>query len=186
LATASTFLESIIMNESLQIFLHGAGAPQDHTASATDTLGSFLARLGGLPASDQFVFVGQGAAADDDRDDDADEDAHAPADLALTLADLGIVHRGHVHTRAVRQIAVTVYFNGKDVHRRFSPAAMVARVTAWAKRKLKLDPQGSADLVLALKPSNDQPRPDQHLGELLIPGTCALEFDLVREITPQG
>lgn len=174
------------MNESLDIFLHGLGEPQVRTASATDTLGSFLARLDALPAPGQFVFVGEGADVADARGDDAEEDAHEPADLALTLADLGIVRRGHVHTRVVRHVQVTVYFNGKSVHRRFSPAATIARVTAWAKRKLKLDPQGSADLVLALKPSNLQPRPDQHLGELLVPGMHTLEFDLVREITPQG
>jgi hypothetical protein len=172
------------MTDSLEIFLHGAGAPQVRAASATATLLAFLADADASPGPGQFVFVGEGA--DNDSDDDAVEDLHAPADLTLTLAELGIVRRGHVHTRAVRLVPVAVYFNGKDVHRRFSPAATVARVTAWAKRKLKLDPQGSADLVLSLKPSNEQPRPDQHLGELLTPGVRGLEFDLVREITPQG
>jgi len=172
------------MSETLEIFLHGVGAPQVRTASASDTLKAFLAGAGALPEPGQFVFVGQGS--DDAGDDDAEEDSHAPADLAMTLADLGIVRRGHVHTRAVRHVPVTVYFNDQSVQRRFSPAATIARVTAWAKRKLKLDPQGSADLVLSLKPSNQQPRPDQHLGELLMPGVRGLEFDLVREITPQG
>jgi len=52
--------------------------------------------------------------------------------------------------------------------------------------KFELNPHDSADLVLALKPSGAQPRPDEHLGELLGPHTHELQFDLVREVTPQG
>lgn len=170
------------MNETLEIFLHGKGAPQVLSALSADTLRAFLSSADALPEQGQFVFVGEAV---DDRED-AEEDTHAPADIDRTFAELGIFHRAHIHTQAVHRVQVTVHFNGQEVHHRFSPAATIARVTAWSKRKLKLDPQGSADLVLSLKPSNAQPRPDQHLGELLPPGAHALEFDLVREITPQG
>jgi hypothetical protein len=171
------------MNESLEIFLHGKGVPQVLTALSTDTLHAFLSVADALPAPGQFVFVGEAL---DDEHEDAEEDAHAPADLARTFAEFGILRHGHIHTRAVHRVQVTVHFNGQEVHHRFSPATTIARVTAWSKRKLKLDPHASADLVLAIKPSNVQPRPDQHLGELLPPGEHAIEFDLVREITPQG
>jgi hypothetical protein len=40
--------------------------------------------------------------------------------------------------------------------------------------------------VLALRPDGTHPRPEQHLGELLKPGSKSVEFDLVREVTPQG
>lgn len=170
------------MDQSLEIYLHGKGAPQVLPAVSSETLRAFLARSDALPGEGQFVFVGD---AIEDRDN-GDEDAHLPAELERTLADLGIARHGHVHTRVVRRVRVTVHYNGQEVQRRFSPAATVELVTAWAKRKLKLDPQASADLVLALKPSLEQPRPDQRLGELLTPGAHELEFDLVREITPQG
>jgi hypothetical protein len=114
-----------------------------------------------------------------------EEDAHDPVDIGMTLEQLGIGKYTHVHTRAHRRIAVTVYFNGQKKHR-FSPAATVAAVATWAKAKFHVDPASGGDLVLALKPSGVHPRPDQHLGELLRPGSHELEFDLVREVTPQG
>jgi len=91
----------------------------------------------------------------------------------------------HVHTRAVRRIEVTVNFNGKHRRRQFSPAATVATVLAWAKKRFKIDPAAGADYVLQLLPEKTVPRPDEHLGDLK-PGSKALEFDLVREVTPQG
>ena len=42
------------------------------------------------------------------------------------------------------------------------------------------------DEVLELEPSKEIPRIDQHLGELLRPGQHALEFNLVKEVNPQG
>ena len=42
-----------------------------------------------------------------------------------------------------------------------------------------------AEYVLRLCGTNDQPRPDKHLGEL-VGSTCSLCFDFVKEVTPQG
>ena len=168
--------------ESVEIFLHGKGAPQVIVALNSLTLREVLVREDALPDDGEFVFVGQ---ADDDCAGEG-EDAHAPAVLDVALVDLGIIVRGHVHTRTVHRVHVDVFFNGKEVKYRFSPAATVERVTKWAKEKLGLDPHASADLVLALKPSGAQPRPIERLGELLAPGTHFLQFDLVREVTPQG
>lgn len=167
--------------ESLEFFLHGKGDPQVTSGSLTEPLRAVLEREDATPGAGLFVFVGE---ADEIRGE-SDEDAHEPADLGLTLEQLGIKKHTHVHTRAHRRIAVTVYFNGQKQHR-FSPAATVATVTAWAKVKFHVDPASSGDLVLALKPSGVHPRPDQHLGELLQSGSHELEFDLVREVTPQG
>jgi hypothetical protein len=42
------------------------------------------------------------------------------------------------------------------------------------------------DYVLQIAGGTEQPRPDKHLGELVSGTTCALAFDLVKEVTPQG
>ena len=102
-----------------------------------------------------------------------------------TLSTLRVRDLRHIHTRAVRRIAVTVNFNGKHRKRKFSPAATVARVLAWAKKRFKIDPAAGADYVLQLLPEKTIPRPEEHLGDLRL-GAKELEFDLVREVTPPG
>lgn len=168
---------------TLELFLHGNGQPQVVPARMDETLRELLARHGAAPIDGQFVFVGEADEAV--YHPDADSDCHEPANLDLSLEQLELHKLRHVHTKAVHRVEVTVYFNGHHKHS-FSPAATIATVTAWAKKRFNIDPSAGAELVLALKPSGTQPRPDEHLGELLAPGTCELIFDLVREVTPQG
>ena len=78
-----------------------------------------------------------------------------------------------------------VNFGGRTKSRKFSPATTISVVTRWARKKLKLDEAAAAEYVLRLCGTNDQPRPDRHLGEL-VDRTCSLCFDLVKEVTPQG
>lgn len=167
--------------QSFEFFLHGKGQPQVHSALPTETLRAVLQREDALPDALQFVFIGE---VDGDRGE-GEEDDHEPANLDLTLEQLGFKKHTHVHTRAPKRVAVTVYFNGQKSHR-FSPVTTIATVTAWAKKKFHVDPASGDDLVLAIKPGGTHPRPDQHLGELLEHGAHSLEFDLVREVTPQG
>ena len=169
-------------NQTLEIFLHGKGPPKVVAAELNETLQAVLMRVDALPGEGQFVFVGE---ADEERVEDLDEDTHVPANLTLTLEQLCFKKHTHVHTRTVHRVDVTVHFNGQRKHR-FSPATTIAILTAWAKARFHLDPTSSSDLVLAIRPSGEHPRPDQHLGELLSPGSHAIVFDLVREITPQG
>lgn len=171
-------------NETIEFFLHGKGKlPETLTALENETLRDVLARFDALPADAEVVFVGE---ADDAlHKPDAEEDEQAAAPLDHTLRALQVAKLRHIHTRAALRIEVTIRFNGKSKKRRFSPAATVATVLTWAKRVFHIDLVGGADLVLALRPTGEQPRPDQHLGELR-PGALEFEFDLVREQTPQG
>ena len=171
------------MVQAIEIFLHGKGKPQVISANDADTLYVVLAAADALPAVGEFVFVGE--AFDEHGRGDAEDTQH-PVDLGCSLIDLGLGRHGHVHTRAVHRVDVEVRFNGQEVKHWFSPAATVERATNWAKRRLGLDPKASADLVLILEPTKTQPRPDQHLGELLERGHHSLKFDLIREMTPQG
>lgn len=171
-------------NETIEFFLHGKGKlPETLTALENETLNEVLARFDALPREGEVAFVGE---ADDAlHKPDADEDEQPAADLEQTLKALKVGKLRHVHTRAALRIEVTVYFNGKSKKRRFSPTATIATVLSWTKKVFQIDPAGGADLVLALRASGEQARPDQHLGELR-PGARELEFDLIREQTPQG
>jgi hypothetical protein len=168
---------------TLELFLHGNGQPQVVPASPDETLRQLLARLDALPKEGQFVFVGEADEAV--YHPEADSDCQEPANLDLSLEQLELHKLRHVHIKADYRVEVTVYFNGHHKHS-FSPAATVATVTVWAKKRFNIDPSAGAELVLALRPSGTQPRPDQHLGELMTSVSCELLFDLVREVTPQG
>lgn len=168
---------------SLELYLHGKGRPQVVAARLDETLMEVLTRSDALPGAGQFVFIGEVDEAI--HHPEADDDHHEPANLVLTLEQLEVSKHKHVHTRAVHRVEVTVFFNGR-YERRFSPATTIATVTAWAKKRFNIASSDGADLVLALRPTGQHPRPDEHLGELLQPGSHVLEFDLLREVTPQG
>ncbi|MGF6601789.1 hypothetical protein P3T23_006540 [Paraburkholderia sp. GAS448] len=172
------------MNEmSLDVFLHGSGRPQVVNTRLGETLRELLVRCDALPGEGQFVFIGEVDEAI--RLPDADADTHEPVDLELTIEQLELHKHKHVHTQSVHRVEVTVFFNGHH-KRRFSPATTIATVTTWAKKRFNIDPSAGADFVLALRPTGQHPRPNEYLGELLEPGCHALEFDLVKEVTPQG
>ena len=168
---------------TLELYLHGAGHPQVISARLNETLREVLERLNALPEEGQFVFIGESDEAI--HNPEAESDLHEPINIELTLEQLELHKHMHVHTHAIHRVEVEVYYNGHK-KRRFSPATTIETVTAWAKKKFNIDPSAGADLVLSLRPNNTQPRQDEHLGDLLVPGSCELVFDLVREITPQG
>lgn len=168
---------------SVELFLHGAGRPVVIEAQPSDVLHDVLAKYDVLPREGEFVYIGEVRQAKDDPDSKRDEEA--PADLNLTLMDLGIPEKRHIHTRAPRAIAVTVEFNGQSPHRAFGPHTMVEAVLAWAKHRLHIDPVAGAELVLELVPSGEVPRMDAYLSDLAS-GNAELTFKLVKEVNPQG
>lgn len=167
----------------VELYLHGKGDVHVIEAKLEETLFSLLERLDALPINEEVVYIGESV--ETEEHDDAEEDNCVPADLHSTLQSLNLAQLKHIHTKAPKKIKVDVSFNGATKSRKFSPNATVAKVTAWAIRKFKIDPSSSNDLVLSLVPSNTVPRPDKHLGEL-VPGAHELAFTLIREITPQG
>lgn len=168
---------------SIELFLHGAGRPVVIEAQPSDVLHDVLAKHDALPRQGEFVYIGEVRHARDNPDPEHDE--QAPADLALTLKDLGLSVKRHIHTRAPRVIAVTVEFNGQSPHRVFGPHTMVEAVLAWAKHRLHIDPVAGAELVLEMVPSGEVPRMDAYLSDLAH-GSAELTFKLVKEVNPQG
>jgi hypothetical protein len=176
--------------EQLEIFFHGAGVkPTVAAAAVAEILRDVLARAGVDTADgrDSLVFVGECDEALSEADDVEDgADQHTPADATKTLGQLELERHRHVHVHRCRHVAVDVNFLGKTKRHRFSPATTVATATAWARKKFHLDPATAAEYVLQLCNSTEQPRADQHLGELVKAPHCSLCFDLVKEVTPQG
>lgn len=171
-------------SDVIEVFLHGTGRPVVVEALANESLRDVLARLDALPRDGEFVYVGDSH--DAHENPDAEKDEQHPADLALTVGQLGLPVKRHIHTRAVHSISVTVEFNSESPTRHFSPNATVETVLAWAKHRLHIDPVAGAEYVLELQPSGEIPRMDEFLGDLLQEGCHELTFKLVKEVNPQG
>lgn len=177
-------------NVEIEQFLHGQGIkPLVVTATGGDKLRDVLIRSG-LIRDDKdgiFVFVGECEEALKEPAEIEDGiDEHAPVDINLTIEVLEIHRHHHVHCHPCRHVAVEVNFGGASKRHRFSPATTIATVTAWARRKFKLDDAAAAEFVLEICGTTTQPRSDEHLGEVVPDETCSVCFNLVKEITPQG
>jgi hypothetical protein len=177
-------------HEELELFVHSQGAkPRVIKAPTGDVLRDVLIRFEIIKEGpDEFlVFIGEceEALAEPDETEDG-VDKHAPVDVTLTVEVLELKRHRHIHVHKCRHVAVEVNFNGKTKRRRFSPAATVGVVAHWARKKFHLDAAAAAEYVLQLCNSLDRPRPATHLGELTQPPKCAVCFDLVKEVTPQG
>ena len=105
------------------------------------------------------------------------EDSETPLEDDAVLAEYGQVHRFHVH--ACRGIEVVLFFNGKEVSRKFSPASTLARVKRWAERELGIERDDAAELVLQLPGGEVRPDPSTHLGALVSGEECSQKLDLV-------
>ncbi len=174
----------------MDVFLHRRGQkPEIVAGEENESLGSLLAR-NGTNNGDAVVFVGECDDVLRDLDEgeieDDSEDRQEAADLNCTLKELDLRGRRHVHVSTCRRIAVSVEFGRKTKRRRFSPAVTIVTVTEWAKRALRLDRKAAEEYVLQICDSIVQPRPDEHLGEVVQGDVCDICFDLVKEITPQG
>jgi hypothetical protein len=177
--------------DEIELFLHAHEAkPKVAVASFGDTLREVLLRVEIIRdhPDDLFVFIGECEEALREPDDVEDgTDDHAPVDIDLTVGFLEIHRHRHVHCHHCRHIAVEVNFGGAVKRHRFSPATTIGVVTRWARKKFpNLDAAAAAEYVLQLCNSAEQPRSDEHLGELVHAPVCSICFDLVKEITPQG
>ena len=174
----------------LEIFLHLPGKrPQVVTSEPDATLCALLSGLdiGNDGERDILVFVGECDDALEAPDGGGNgADAHAPADLDRTLDDLDLEKHRHIHCHCCPEVDATVHFSRKELNRKFSPATTIEVATRWSRMNLRLDAAATSEFVLQLSGTTEQPRPSQHLGELVQGGECTLSFELVKEVTPQG
>jgi hypothetical protein len=178
------------MSQTIEVFVHSEGTkPRLLTASPTESLGELLIRAGIAGEGREFghVFVGECLEALDELPEvDNGQDTHAPADLTNSLEQLDLRHHKHLHCHRCRHVAVEVNYNNKTKRHRFSPATTIAVVTKWSLKKFELTDSAAADYVLRICGGPEQPRPNEHLGELVKAPDCRICFDIVKEVTPQG
>ncbi len=174
----------------MDIFVHTQSAkPKIISVSAGELLQDVLIREDILKHGDGdvFIFVGECAEAQSEPlDVEEGVDQQTPTDPSKSIDDLQLELHRHVHVHRCRRVAVGVNFLDKTKQHRFSPATTIGVVTDWARRKFQLDPATSGEYVLQVCGTSQQPRPDVHLGEMVQPSECAVCFDLVKEVTPQG
>ena len=174
----------------LEVFVHLPGKrPQVVTTEPEVTLRALLSEHGVEidGAGGILVFVGEcddALKAPEGVENGAD--AHVPADVDRTLDDLDLEKRRHIHCHRCPEVDTTVLFSDKVLNRKFSPATTIEVATRWSRMNLRLDPAAASEFVLRLSGTTDQPRPSQHLGELVQGDECSLSFELVKEMTPQG
>lgn len=175
--------------ELIEIFVHAGGRSHVVQASPSETVREVFVRLEVIGAGkpERLTFIGECEEALVELEDvENGADDHPPIDIDLTLEFLNIRHHRHVHHHPCRHIAIDVNFGGATKRRRFSPAATVETVARWARRKFHVDTATAAEYVLQVCGGIAQPRSDQHLSQLAEVSNCALCFDLVPEVTPQG
>ena len=112
------------------------------------------------------------------------EDSEFPLKEDAVLAEYGQVHRFHVHR--CRGVEVVLFFNGKEVHSKFSPATTLARVKQRAACEFGIEPDDAAELVLQIPGGEVRPDPSTHLGALVTGEECSQKLDLVPQDRVNG
>ena len=115
------------------------------------------------------------------------EDEDDPiADLA-EIAEHATPQGLKVHLHRLRQVKVTVTFNGKTVERHFSPSTTVTRVKRWAAEKeFGMSADEAGEHVLQIAGTHDRPNPGTHIGALNDGKVRLVAFDLVPDERVQG
>lgn len=174
------------MKMAFDIFVHAHGRdPVVASVEDTDMLADVLERLGlgGKEFADAPVFVGE---SEDVLDEDDGEDAVEAVDKKKSVGDLGLGKLRHVHVARCNRVKVEVHYGAKTKRRKVAPSTTVKTLTVWARKAFKLDPASAAEYVLQITGTTTQPRGDTHVGELTTAPVCAVSFDLIKEVTPQG
>jgi hypothetical protein len=179
------FEASTTHNHEVDLFVHRQGArPKAVRVSLQQSLESAMKQGGATVEHGMFVFVGESehSLAEPQEVEDG-EDVHEAVAPAQAVALAGLHNGGHVHCHRCHRVVVSVHYEAHTKRHRFSPATTVATATEWAKRKFKLTDTDAQHYVLQIHDSTQQPRPDEHLGELVHGHDCELCFDVVPDQT---
>jgi hypothetical protein len=130
-----------------------------------------VATKNGFRSEEAFLFV---------------EDCEEPLDLALII-ESGMSDKVH-HVHRARQIEVAVFYQHRQIEKRFSPATRVQRVLDWAVSPLgfNIDKAIAPEMELALHGSTTALPKGAHIGRYLRHPQHCLSFDLIRGVVPNG
>lgn len=108
------------------------------------------------------------------------EDTESEIDVTLTLEEVNIRHRGHVHVNRCHEVKVDVTFNGTTKNHTFHPATRVERVFDWATGKdgFDLTPTDRTEHTLEVCGTTIQPDDGDHIGSF-VGEHCSVCFNLV-------
>jgi hypothetical protein len=114
------------------------------------------------------------------------EDCEEPLDLAV-IVESGMADKVH-HVHRVQHVDVTVFYQGRHIEKRFSPATRVHRVLDWAvsSSSFNIDKAVAPEMELALQGSMTALPKDAHIGRYLRHPEHNLSFDLIRGVVPNG
>jgi hypothetical protein len=167
-AVPETLLAKTPLLAKDEIWVEGAGMTQivpvavKPNAPLQEVISS-VARIGNFPPQDAFIFL---------------ENESNPLNPNLPLDANHPRHRiHHVHTQ--KEIAVTVFYNGKEHQMHFSPATTVKKVNAWADYQCEIFDQDAAEAYLAIH-GYSAPLPSAaHIGRFVMHDQKHLELDLL-------
>lgn len=116
------------------------------------------------------------------------EDRDEALSLDATLEAAGLGNQSSVHLSRCKKVAVTVHYNGKQRSESFGPGVPMHRVKQWAvgKQGFDLSSVDAAEHVLQITGTQERPDEDVHVGTLVQPKRCAVEFDLVAKVRVEG
>lgn len=114
------------------------------------------------------------------------EDGDEP--LTSELLEITLVESKHhkLHAHYCRHVEVTVHYDVRTEHHKFSPATTVAKVLRWAESKFGIAETEKGHLQLQLVGTNDRPVATTHLGALTRERECSVAFDLLPAHRIQG
>ena len=124
---------------------------------------STVARIGNFPPKDASIFLENES---NPLNPNLPMDANHPRH---------VIH--HVHTQ--KEIAVTVFFHGKEHQMYFSPATTVKKVTAWAAYQNEIFDQDAAEAYLAIRGYSAPLLSADHIGRFVMHDKKNLELDLL-------
>ncbi len=86
----------------------------------------------------------------------------------------------YLHHSRCRHVHVSVRYAGKPpVEHAFGPGSTIARIKAWAERKLEIDAVDAAEMSLQVAGTTDRPDESSHVGSLVHYPGCRVIFDLL-------
>lgn len=160
----------------VELLVEGEGLTEVETirvpeGSAAREIIIVIAAKGHFPAEDAFLFV-----------EDSEEAIDPARVLDGSMADK--VHQVH----RVHRIDVRVFYQSRQIDRRFAPSARVERVLDWAAGDdgFDIDPVIAPEMELALHGQTEALPKNAHIGRYVRHPHHELVLDLIRGIVPNG
>lgn len=115
------------------------------------------------------------------------EDVEGPIDLAAVIVAESVRSTVH-HVHRARMIEVTVFYQDREIGKRFPPSARVLRVLDWAvsPEGFNIDSAIAPEMELALHGQTKPLPKNAHIGRYVKHPHDEVAFDLIRGVVPNG